>query len=137
MHALSDYKGKWVLVYFYPKDDTPGCTKEACGIRDNFPAFEKINATVFGISADSVKSHQKFIEKYQLPFTLLSDETKETINAYAAWGEKSMMGKKYMGILRNSYLINPEGKVVKIYEKVKPEGHAQEVLNDIAVFSGT
>ncbi len=130
-HTLSGYKGKLVLIYFYPKDDTPGCTKEACGIRDYYKEFEKNGIKVFGISTDSVKSHKKFEEKYGLPFTLLSDETKEVVQKYEVWGEKTFMGKKYMGTFRNSFLINPNGKIVKIYENVKPEEHAKEILEDV------
>lgn len=130
-HTLSDSRGSWVLVYFYPKDDTPGCTKEACMVRDIWPDFSAVNAVVFGISADSVKSHKKFAEKYGLPFTLLSDEQKEVVKAYGVWGLKKMMGHEYEGISRTSFLINPEGIIVKVYEKVKPEVHAQEVLADV------
>ncbi len=131
-HTLSDYRGKWVLVYFYPKDDTPGCTKEACSIRDNFPKFQKMKAVVFGISKDSVKSHGKFKTKYKLPFTLLADEDKKVMNLYGVWAKKKFMGREYMGTLRTSFLIDPKGKIVKIYEKVKPELHAAEVLDDLA-----
>lgn len=134
-HKLSDYKGQWVLVYFYPKDNTPGCTTEACALRDNFPAFKKLKIQVFGISADSEKSHKKFVDKYQLPFSLLADEDKKTAKKYGVWQEKSMFGVKYMGMLRNSYLINPDGKIAKIYEKVKPSAHAEEVLKDIKQLS--
>lgn len=134
-HKLSDYKGQWVLIYFYPKDDTPGCTTEACALRDNFPSFKKLKIQVFGISIDSVASHNKFATKYKLPFTLLSDEDKKVVEKYGVWQEKSMYGRKYMGTLRNSYLINPEGKIAKIYEKVKPANHAEEVLADIKKLS--
>ncbi len=130
-HKLSDYLGQWVLVYFYPKDDTPGCTTEACTIRDNFPKLGKLKAKVFGISTDSVASHKKFVDKYKLPFTLLSDEKKEVVEKYGVWAEKSMYGRKYFGTLRNSFLINPQGKIAKIYEKVKPAVHADEVLADL------
>ncbi len=130
-HKLSDYLGNFVLIYFYPKDDTPGCTKEACMLRDDFPNFKKIKAKILGISADSVKSHKKFAEKYNLPFTLLSDENREVLKKYAAIKEKSMFGKTFLGIQRMSYLINKEGKVVKIYENVKPALHAKEVLEDL------
>lgn len=130
-HSLSDYKGQWVLVYFYPKDDTPGCTKEACAIRDNFPKFKKMAAVVLGISKDSVNSHRKFADKHQLPFTILSDENHEVLKKYDAWGEKSFMGKVFMGIKRISFLIDPNGKIAKIYPKVKPETHADEVLADL------
>lgn len=135
MHKLSNYFGKWILIYFYPKDDTPGCTKEACMIGDSFPKFKKLKAKVFGISADTEKSHKKFAEKYDLPFTLLSDPDKKVLKLYGALGEKSMYGRKYIGILRNSYLVNPEGKIAKVYEKVNPEKHAEEVLVDIKEFS--
>lgn len=135
IHKLSDYKGKWVLVYFYPKDDTPGCTIEACTLRDNMEGFDKANAVVLGISADTPESHAKFAEKYNLPFTLLADESKEVIKAYDSWAPKKMFGKEYMGIKRNSFLINPIGIVVKMYEGVKPQEHAKEVLQDITLFS--
>lgn len=135
LHKLSDYKGKLVLLYFYPKDDTAGCTKEACSIRDAFPFFEKSNVTVLGISTDSPSSHKKFIEKYHLPFVLLSDTDKKVVNLYGVWGLKKFLGKEYMGILRTSFLINPEGKIAKIYEKVKPETHTEEVLTDIEEFT--
>ena len=151
-HKLSDYKDGWVLIYFYPKDDTPGCTKEACSIRDNFPKFKKLKAIVLGISVDSVKSHNKFAEKYKLPFILLADEDKRVVKKYGVWAKKKFMGRqkslvgtripkgalaadgkpiprKYMGTLRTSFLINPMGKIAKIYEKVNPEVHAEEVLN--------
>lgn len=131
MHDLKDYAGTWVLLYFYPKDDTPGCTIEACAIRDNFPKFRKMKAVVLGVSADPVKKHAKFAEKYELPFTLLSDEKHELLDAYGVWAKKKFMGREYMGILRNSYLINPEGKIAKIYEGVKPKDHAEEVLADL------
>ena len=129
--SLSDYRGQWVLVYFYPKDDTPGCTKEACMIRDNFPKFKKLKLKVFGISADTVKSHARFADKYDLPFALLSDEDKKIIRAYGVWAKKKFMGREYMGILRTSFLINPEGKVAKVYTDVKPSEHADEVLTDL------
>lgn len=131
LHKLSDYKGQWVLVYFYPKDDTAGCVKEACAIRDNLPDFKKIKAVVLGISADSVASHEKFADKYNLSFTLLADTEKKAINAYGVWGEKKFMSKTYMGIFRQSFLIDPTGKIFKIYDTVKPEKHANEVLGDL------
>lgn len=130
-HALKDLRGQWVLIYFYPKDDTEGCTKEACAIRDDFPAFGTLGAKVLGVSADSVKSHKKFAEKYNLPFTLLSDESKEMVKAYGVWGKKKFMGREYEGINRTSFLIDPDGKVAKVYENVKPEVHASEVLEDL------
>ncbi len=131
IHSLKDQKGKWILLYFYPKDDTPGCTTEACTIRDNYGAFKKAGIVVFGVSADPVKKHAKFAEKYSLPFTLLSDEDKKVVNAYGVWAKKKFMGREYMGILRNSFLIDPQGKIAKIYEGVKPAGHAEEVLADV------
>ena len=131
VHSLSSYKGSWVLLYFYPKDDTPGCTKEACGFRDSLNDLKKHNVFVLGVSADSVSSHQKFAKKYNLNFPLLSDEKKEIIKAYGAFGKKKFMGKEFEGILRISFLINPEGEIVKKYDKVKPEVHAKEVLEDI------
>lgn len=130
-HSLKENRGNWTLLYFYPKDDTPGCTKEACGIRDNYPQFNKLKIIIFGVSADSSSSHYKFARKYKLPFTLLSDEKKTTLKKYGVWGKKSFMGRTYMGILRTSFLINPEGKIAKVYEKVSPEIHAQEVLSDL------
>ncbi len=133
-HRLSDYKGKWVLLYFYPKDNTPGCTTEACTLRDAFEEFGRKHAVVLGMSADSVAKHEGFAKKHKLPFTLLSDETKEVLKTYGVWGKKKFLGKEYMGILRNSYLINPEGKIAKIYEGVKPAKHAEEVLVDLIKF---
>ncbi len=130
-HSLKDYTGQWVLLYFYPKDDTPGCTKEACSFRDNLPKFKKLKAVVFGVSADSVSKHKKFADKYKLPFTLLADEDKKMINAYGVWQMKKFMGREYMGIARTSFLIDPEGKIAKIYEGVKPEAHPEEVLSDL------
>lgn len=129
--SLSDWAGQWVLLYFYPKDDTPGCTTEACSLRDNLPKFGQLNAAVIGISADSVKSHAKFVAKYGLPFTLLADEDKAVCQAYGVWGEKKFMGRTFLGIQRNSYLVDPTGKVVRIYEHVKPAEHAAQVLADI------
>lgn len=130
-HCLPDYRGQWVLLYFYPKDDTPGCTKEACTIRDAFPAFGGLRAKVFGISADSVSSHKRFADKYKLPFPLLSDEDKLVLQAYGVWGKKKFLGREYMGINRMSFLIDPTGKIAKIYENVKPAVHAKEVLADL------
>ncbi len=130
-HTLADYAGKWVLLYFYPKDDTSGCTKEACTIRDNWSAFIKAGIVVLGVSADSAKSHDKFAAKYQLPFTLLADEDKKVITAYGVWQKKKLYGREYMGIVRWSFLIAPDGKIAKIYEGVKPAEHAAEVLADV------
>ena len=132
MHALADYRRQWVVLYFYPKDDTPGCTTQACAIRDSLPDFGKLSAVVLGTSADSVESHKKFAEKYALPFTLLADEKKEVVNAYGVWGPKKMMGLEVIkGILRTSFLISPEGVIAKVYESVKPAEHAPMLLADL------
>lgn len=132
--TLNDYAGHWVVLYFYPKDDTPGCTVEACGFRDEREAIAEYgNAIVVGVSKDSVKSHKKFVDKYQLNFTLLSDESTEMIQAYGAWQEKSMYGKRYMGIQRMTLIINPEGKIVKEYPKVTPRQHAAEIIADLRI----
>ena len=135
VRSLKDYAGKWVILYFYPKDDTPGCTKEACSFRDGFAKFKRAGIEVIGVSVDSVKKHAKFVEKYSLPFTLLSDEDKKIVEAYGVWGEKKFMGRTYMGTNRVSYLINPEGKISKVYDKVKPEEHADEVLADVKLLN--
>lgn len=127
--SLKDFRGKDVVLYFYPKDDTSGCTKEACSFRDSYPDFNKLDAVILGISADSEESHRKFISKYELPFTLLSDPGKEAIDAYGVWKEKSMYGKKYMGIERTTFLIDRNGKIKKIFPKVKVDGHADEILS--------
>ncbi len=127
--ALKDFKGKQnVVLYFYPKDDTPGCTVQACGFRDKFKDFAKSNAVVLGVSPDDVDSHGKFIKKFDLPFTLLSDTQKKICEDYGVWVEKSMYGRKYMGVERTTFVINKEGKIVKVYEKVKPQGHNDEIL---------
>ncbi len=131
LHTLSAYRGKRVLMYFYPKDDTPGCTKQACALRDVVPDFGKVDLVVLGISPDSVKSHKKFAEKYELPFTLLADEGKEAVHAYGVWGRKKFMGREYDGVFRTSFLIGPDGRIEKVYEQVKPEQHAAEVLADL------
>lgn len=126
--SLNDFKGQNIVLYFYPEDDTPGCTKEACSFRDNFPKFGKLNAVVLGVSPDSVKSHKKFIEKYKLPFTLLSDESKEVIYKYDLWHEKSMFGRTYMGVIRTTFIIDKNGRITHIFPKVKVEGHEKEVF---------
>lgn len=136
VHTLSMYRGKWVLVYFYPKDDTPGCTKEACAIRDVDPDLRSLDAVVLGVSTDTVASHKKFAEKYQLPFPLLADVDRAVVDAYGVWGPKNFMGRDYEGILRTSFLIDPNGVVRKVYEQVKPEIHAAEVLADLKAFMG-
>ena len=129
-HTLSDYRGQWVLIYFYPRDNTPGCTAEACAIRDQFPDFESLNIKVFGISTDSAKKHAKFAQKYALLFTLLADEEKEVVKCYGVWKPKKFMGREFLGTLRHSFLIDPEGRIAKVYDKVKPAQHAAEVLAD-------
>lgn len=133
-HTLSAYIGSWVLIYFYPKDDTPGCTKQACGLRDAFPDFSSLNIKIFGISPDTVQRHKKFSEKYALPFTLLADEGHRVAELYGAWGPKKFMGRTYDGVSRTSLLIDPEGKIAKVYEKVKPDKHAQDILTDLKEF---
>jgi peroxiredoxin Q/BCP len=131
--SLEEFLGSWILLYFYPKDDTPGCTKEAREIRDHWPALRKAAVVVVGISPDPVRRHARFAEKYQLPFTLLSDVKKEIVETYGVWAKKKFMGREYMGTKRQSFLIDPEGRIVKIYENVKPAVHAEEVLEDIIV----
>jgi thioredoxin-dependent peroxiredoxin len=127
-HNLKDYRGKWVVLYFYPKDDTSGCTKEACGFRDSRSSFDEKNAVVLGVSADTVQSHEKFANKYDLPFPLLSDPDKTAIEAYNVWQEKNMYGKKRMGIVRSTFVIDPDGNVAKAWYKVKVAGHTEQVL---------
>lgn len=126
--SLKDYKGKNVVLYFYPKDNTSGCTKEACNFRDEFPKFKNLDAVILGVSPDSVASHKKFAQKYDLPFTLLSDEEKKVLGEYGVWKEKSMYGKKYMGVERTTVIIDENGKIKKIFPKVKVDGHNDEVL---------
>ena len=126
--SLADFKGKNVILYFYPKDDTPGCTKEACAFRDQFAAFKKKGAVILGVSPDPVKAHDKFVEKFKLPFALLADVDKKIVAAYGVWGEKSFMGRKYLGTHRVTFLIGPDGRIGKIWPLVKPEEHAAEVL---------
>jgi peroxiredoxin Q/BCP len=125
---LSDYRGKRVVLYFYPKDDTPGCTTQACGFRDNYLAIEEKNAIVLGVSPDGEKSHQKFKTKFNLPFTLIADEDHSIAEAYGVWGEKSMYGKKYMGIERSHFVIDEQGVVVDAQVKVKPEESVERAL---------
>ncbi|HEY4755055.1 MAG TPA: thioredoxin-dependent thiol peroxidase [Ignavibacteriaceae bacterium] len=126
--SLESYKGKNVVLYFYPKDDTSGCTKEACNFRDEFPRFSKIDAVILGVSPDSVESHKKFAEKYKLPFSLFSDEKKEVLEKYGVWQEKSMYGKKYMGVVRTTFVISEKGIIKKIFPKVKVDDHNNEVM---------
>jgi len=126
--ALKDLKGKPVVLYFYPKDDTSGCTVEACEFRDSWKEVKRSGAVVLGVSPDGVASHQKFKKKFSLPFPLLADEGHTVAEAYGAWGEKSMYGRKYQGILRTTFLIGGDGRIARVFEKVKPTGHAAEVL---------
>jgi thioredoxin-dependent peroxiredoxin len=130
-YSLSDWRGQYVLLYFYPKDDTPGCTTEACAIRDQWDEFQKYNAAVIGISTDSVKSHDKFVKKFDLPFLLLSDVEKKVVEEYGVWGLKKFMGREYQGTKRESFLVDPEGKIAVIYRSVKPVDHASEVLAEL------
>ena len=129
--TLKDLKGKNIVIYFYPKDDTPGCTVEACGFRDSYKEIEKLGAVILGVSPDNVTSHEKFIKKFNLPFNLLADTDKKMCQNYGVWVEKSMYGKKYMGVARTTFIINKEGKISKIFEKVKPEGHNKEIIEAI------
>lgn len=128
LHKLSDYRGKRLVLYFYPKDDTPGCTAEACSFRDNYSVFKQNDIVILGVSADSAESHAKFQEKYQLPFPLLSDPDHKVSEMYGVWGLKKYMGREYYGINRTTFLIDEEGNLVKIYDKVKPAEHAQEIM---------
>ena len=132
-HKLADYRGRKVLIYFYPKDGTPGCTTEACQIRDNFPKFEETLVAVLGISTDSPESHKKFSQKYKLPFTLLADTNKEVVKTYDVYKPKKFLGREFLGTVRTSFLIDEAGKIIKIYENVKPATHAEEVLRDLKV----
>lgn len=136
-HSLADYSGKWIVLYFYPRDDTPGCTTEACSFRDARNVIAELgNTEVIGISKDTVKSHKKFAEKHELRFTLLSDPEHTTIEAYGAWGPRKFMGREFMGTHRNTYIINPEGDIVKEYLGVNPKNHVQDIINDLQTFQG-
>ena len=134
MHSLSDYRGKPVVLYFYPKDDTPGCTKEACGFRDDYSAYEEAGAVILGISPDTSKSHAKFKTKYELPFTLLADPEHDVLKLYGVWGLKKSFGREYEGVFRTTFLIGEDGNILKVFKKVKPAIHSAEilaVLNDL------
>ncbi len=133
-HTLSDYQGQWVLLYFYPKDDTPGCITEACSFQDNLPVLTDIDAVVFGISADDERSHKKFADKYNLSFPLLADSDHSVCELYDVWKPKKIFGKEIIGIVRSSFLIDPEGSIAKIYPNVKPKKHVEEVLGDLRIF---
>ena len=131
MHSLSEYRGKKVILYFYPKDNTPGCTKQACGFSERYPQFIEKGAVVLGISKDSVASHKKFEEKYGLPFTILSDPELVAIQAYDVWQEKKNYGKTYMGVVRTTYLIDEEGKIAKAFDKVKAADNPEQMLGEL------
>jgi peroxiredoxin Q/BCP len=135
-HQLADWQGKWLLLYFYPKDDTPGCTTEACTLQERLPELSHTGLAVAGVSVDSVQSHRKFADKYKLGFPLLADEGKKAVQEYGVWGKKKYMGKEYLGITRSSFLIDPEGRIAKIYPKVDPAVHAEEVAKDFAALFG-
>ncbi len=128
VHRLSEYRGKPVVLYFYPKDDTPGCTTEACAFRDDYSDYEGSGVVILGVSPDSPKSHKKFKEKYQLPFALLADEDHQVCELYGAWGRKKFMGREYDGVLRSTFVIGADGEIKKVFENVKPAGHSAEVL---------
>lgn len=128
VHKLADYAGKKIVLYFYPKDDTPGCTTEACNFRDDFSAYVKAGVVILGVSPDSVKSHAKFKEKHGLPFPLLADEGHKVSEAYGVWGRKKMMGREYDGVFRTTFVIDEQGKVLKVFENVKPPEHSKEIL---------
>jgi peroxiredoxin Q/BCP len=130
-HSLKDYKGKTVVLYFYPKDNTPGCTTEACGFRDNFARVKSKGAIVLGVSPDDAKSHEKFKQKFDLPFPLLADTDKKICTAYGVWKEKSMYGRKYMGVERSTFVIGPDGKIKALWRKVSVAGHVDEVLKSL------
>ena len=130
--TLEEYRGKKIVLYFYPKDNTPGCTAESCDLRDNYSQFIEKGFEVIGVSADSEKSHQKFISKYNLPFRLISDEDKKVLQDYNAWGEKKLYGKSYMGVLRKTYIIDEKGYVEKIIEKVKTKEHSRQIFSELS-----
>ena len=127
-HRLSDYLGKPVLLYFYPKDDTPGCTKEACGFRDDYSSYQEAGVVILGVSPDSSEKHKKFKTKYDLPFTLLADEEHKVAELYGVWALKKSFGREYFGVVRTTYLISPEGIITKVFKKVRPAEHSEEVL---------
>lgn len=132
LRRLSDYRGQPVVLYFYPKDDTPGCTTEACHFRDDYSAYEKAGVVILGVSPDSVKSHAKFKQKFGLPFPLLADEDHKTCELYGVWGLKKFMGREYMGVLRTTFLIDSEGQIVRVFENVKPAEHSAELLAELS-----
>lgn len=131
-HKLSDYRGKPVVLYFYPKDDTTGCTKEACGFRDDYSAYQDTGVVILGVSPDTSQSHTKFKTKYDLPFTLLADTDRKVIELYGVWGTKKSFGREHDGVLRTTFLIGKDGKILKVFEKVKPAEHSAEILSALA-----
>jgi thioredoxin-dependent peroxiredoxin len=132
LRSLSDYRGKPVVLYFYPKDDTPGCTKEACGFRDDYSQYKQAGVEILGVSPDSPKSHTKFKNKFDLPFTLLADTDHAVSDAYGVWGLKKMMGREYEGIYRTTFLLGPDGRILRVFENVKPANHSEEILAALA-----
>ena len=132
IRSISDWSGKWLVLYFYPKDDTPGCTIEACSFRDEYEVIKEAGAAVVGVSKDSVKSHRKFADKYKLNFPILSDESAQVIDAYGAWDEKNIFGNAYLGIIRKTFIIDPDGNIAKEYPNVTPKDHAVQNLQDLA-----
>jgi peroxiredoxin Q/BCP len=132
LRRLSDFRGKPVVLYFYPKDDTPGCTAEACNFRDDYSAYQKADVEILGVSPDSVKSHVKFKQKFGLPFPLLADQDHKVCDLYGVWGLKKMMGREYMGVLRTTYLIDADGQIVRVFEKVRPAEHSAELLAELS-----
>jgi thioredoxin-dependent peroxiredoxin len=133
LRRLSDFRGKPVVLYFYPKDDTAGCTAEACNFRDDYSAYEKAGVEILGVSPDTVKSHAKFKKKYGLPFPLLADEDRKVCELYGVWALKKFMGREYMGVLRTTFLIDAQGQIVRVFEKVKPAEHSTELLSELKV----
>ena len=133
LRKLSDYRGKNVVLYFYPKDDTPGCTKEACNFRDDYSAYDRAGVVILGVSPDSVESHVKFKKKFQLQFPLLADEEHKVCDLYGVWGPKKFMGKSYEGVLRTTFLIDPDGNIKKVYEDVRPSEHSHELLAELGL----
>ena len=133
VHNMGDYKDLWIIIYFYPKDLTPGCTTEACNFQEALPDFNSIDAVIFGISKDSVDKHKKFADKYNLQFSLLSDENSDVCEQFGVWQKKRLYGKEYMGIMRTTFVVNPDGKIVRVYQKVKVKEHHTEILNDLKV----
>jgi len=134
---LSDYRGSPVILYFYPKDDTTGCTKEACGFRDDYGAYDKAGVVILGVSPDSPESHTKFKNKYDLPFTLLADTERKVCNLYGVWGKKTSYGRQYDGVFRTTFLIDPRGEILKVFENVKPANHSVEILESLNTVIGS